>query len=69
MKKNKIFFLITLNTLFLVININCDERIPDAAASTNATLEITAIQSIADTDDEESVGEIVAGFSKMRIVH
>ncbi len=68
MKKNKIFFLITLNTLFLVININCDERIPDAAASTNATLEITAIQSIADTDDEESVGEIVAGFSKMRIV-
>ena len=60
--------LFTFSTLLLLVNINCDDRIPDAAASTNATLQITAMQSIADTDSEESVGEIVAGSSKMRIV-
>ena len=60
--------LLTFSTLLFLINTSCDDRIPDAAASTNATLQITAMQSIADTDGEESVGEIVAGSSKMRIV-
>ena len=60
--------ILTFGTLLFMINTSCDDRIPDAAASTNATLQITAMQSIADTDSEESVGEIVAGSSKMRII-
>ena len=66
-KLNKSIILM-FGTLFLMINTSCDDRIPDAAASTNATLQITALQAIADTDSLESVGEIVSGDAKMRIV-
>ena len=65
-KLNKSIILI-FGTLFLMINTSCDNRIPDAAASTNATLQITALQAIA-RETEESVGEIVSGHAKMRIV-
>ena len=64
----KIFLLLAFVSLSMVVNINCDDRIPDAAASSNATLEITALQAIADTENQESVGEIVSGSSKMRII-
>ena len=64
----KIFSLLGFASLSMIININCDDRVPDAAASSNATLEITALQAIADTENQESVGEIVAGSSKMRII-
>ena len=64
----KIFSLLAFASSLMIININCDDRIPDAAASYNATLEITALQAIADTENQESVGEIVAGSSKMRII-
>ena len=64
----KIFSLLAFASLSMIININCDDRVPDAAASSNATLEITALQAIADTENQESVGEIVAGSSKMRII-
>ena len=51
----------------LFMNWSCDDRVPDSASSTNSTLEITAMQAIADGGGE-SVGEVVSGYSSMRIV-
>ena len=68
MNTKKIFSLLAFTSLSMIININCDDRLPDAAANSNAALEITALQAIADTENQESVGEIVAGSSKMRII-
>ena len=51
----------------LCMNWSCDDRVPDSASSTNSTLEITAMQAIADGGGE-SVGEVVSGYSSMRIV-
>ena len=56
----KIFSLLGFASLSMIININCDDRVPDAAASSNATLEITALQAIADTENQESVGYILS---------
>lgn len=49
------------------VNWACDDRVPDSASSTNSTLVITSLQAIADGGGE-SVGEVVSGFSSMRIV-
>lgn len=50
-----------------LVNWACDDRVPDSASSTNSTLVITSLQAIADGGGE-SVGEVVSGFSSMRIV-
>ena len=51
----------------LFMNWSCDDRVPDSASSTNSTLEITAMQATADGGGA-SVGEVVSGYSSMRIV-
>ena len=56
-------------SLFLVISLNywaCDDRVPDTASTTNATLVVSQLQAI--TDDGSSVGEVVSGSSNMRFV-
>ena len=50
-----------------IVNWSCDDRVPDAASSTNSTIEITKMQAVAD-EGGESVGEVVSGYSSMRIV-
>ncbi|HIA93889.1 MAG TPA: hypothetical protein EYO16_01270, partial [Candidatus Marinimicrobia bacterium] len=53
---------------FSLMNWGCDDRIPEETTSTsNATITITEKQAISDIDPI-NVGEVVSGFSKMRIV-
>ena len=60
-----------LLTAFLLgcsmINWGCDDRIPEETLTSNATITITEKQAISDIDPI-NVGEVVSGFSKMRIV-
>ena len=65
MKYSKYLF---INILFcsLLVTWSCDDRVPDSASSTNSTLEITAMQAIADGGGE-SVGEVVSGLSLIHI--
>jgi len=64
-KLNRKLFL-ALFTGIVFINFACDDRVPDSASSTNSTLVNTAMQAIA--EDGTSVGEVVSGSSKMRMV-
>ena len=66
MKYSK-YLIISILIYSSLVNWACDDRVPDAASSTNSNLEITAMQAIADGGGE-SVGEVVSGYSSMRIV-
>ena len=66
MKYSKYLF-INILICSLLVTWSCDDRVPDSAGSTNSTLEITSMQAIADGGGE-SVGEVVSGYSSMRIV-
>ena len=66
MKYSK-YLIISILICSSLVNWACDDRVPDAASSTNSNLEITAMQAIADGGGE-SVGEVVSGYSSMRIV-
>ena len=66
MKYSKYLF-INILICSLLVTWSCDDRVPDSAGSTNSTLEITSMQAIADGAGE-SVGEVVSGYSSMRIV-
>ena len=51
-----------------LVNWVCDNRVPDDSQSgTNSTIEISEIQAIAD-EGGDRVGEVVSGYSSMRIV-
>ena len=66
MKYSK-YLIISILICSSLVNWACDDRVPDSASSTNSTLVITSLQSIAD-DSGESVGEVVSGSSSMLIV-
>ena len=66
MKYSK-YLIISILICSSLVNWACDDRVPDSASSTNSNLEITAMQAIADGGGE-SVGEVVSGYSSMRIV-
>ena len=61
------YLIISILICSSLVNWACDDRVPDAASSTNSNLKITAMQAIADGGGQ-SVGEVVSGFSSMRIV-
>ena len=61
------YLIISILICSSLVNWACDDRVPDAASSTNSNLEIMAMQAIADGEGE-SVGEVVSGYSSMRIV-
>jgi len=61
------YLIISILICSSLVNWACDDRVPDAASSTNSNLEIMAMQAIADGGGE-SVGEVVSGYSSMRIV-
>ncbi len=61
------YLIISILICSSLVNWACDDRVPDAANSTNSTLVITSLQAIAD-DSGESVGEVVSGSSSMLIV-
>ena len=51
-----------------LINWACDNRVPeDSQSSTNSTIDVTETQAIAD-EGGDRVGEVVSGYSSMRIV-
>mgnify|MGYP001987631955 CR=1 FL=1 len=59
-------YLISINLITLgMFNLSCDDRIPEE--TTNATITITEMQAISDIAPI-NVGEVVSGFSKIRIV-
>ena len=64
----KLYFLFFLGLIF--ITSACDNRIPDEATTTNSTLVLSSMQAISDSDNDDgtSVGEVVSGYSKMRMV-
>ena len=66
MKYSK-YLIISILICSSLVNWACDDRVPDSASSTNSTLVITSLQAIADGGGE-SVGEVVSGYSSMRIV-
>ena len=62
-------YLIPINLIILgMVNWSCDERVPDeTSSSSNATLSVTEAVVISEVDPV-TVGEVVSGFSKIRIV-
>jgi hypothetical protein len=67
MKYSK-YLIISILICFSFVNWACDNRVPDdSQSSTNSTIEVTEIQAIAD-EGGERVGEVVSGYSSMRIV-
>ena len=71
-KENSMKYSKYLNISILIcsslVNWACDNRVPDdSQSSTNSTIEVTEIQAIAD-EGGERVGEVVSGYSSMRIV-
>ena len=64
----KSYFVLFLGLIF--ISSACDNRIPDEATTTNSTLVLSSMQAISDSDSDDgtSVGEVVSGYSKMRMV-
>ena len=61
-------YLISINLIILgMVNWSCDERVPDeTSSSSNATLSVTEAVVISEVDPV-TVGEVVSGFSKVRI--